>query len=100
MVARDAKITTIENAIQIAEGTLRSQQKRLVAMRHSAADFERSSKAVPKRLQVQIKELNRQIKDTTDYIANKHQEQKDIRKEFAGFIARYKELTGSPAPSR
>lgn len=93
IVARDNKITTIENAIQIAKGTLKSQKKKLVELRQSAGDYERSSRTVPKRLQVRIKELKGQIKDTKDYIASKHQEQKDIYKEFAGFITRYKELT-------
>lgn len=93
IVARDAKVTTIENAIQITKSTLKSQKKRLAVMRHSAADYERSSKTVPKRLRDQMKELKGMIKGTNDYIGSKRQEQKNIHKEFADFIARYKELT-------
>jgi len=93
VAARDTKIQTIENTIENVLGTRKSQKGRLNEARNRAADFERSSRPIPKKVLDDIKMLRAQIKKSDQYISNKRQEQEQIRKEFAGYISRYNELT-------
>jgi len=91
--ARDVKIDTIENAIQISQGTLKSQKSQLSDLRASAADYERSSRPIPKRLLDNMGAVKAKIIRTNNYIEKRRNEQELIRKEFARFVNRYKELT-------
>jgi len=91
--ARDVKITTVENAILISQSTLKSQKKKLSSLRHTAAEFERSSRAVPKRIIDKMKSVQGQITLTNRFIYRKRKEQDEIRKEFSIYASRYRQLT-------
>lgn len=91
--ARDVKINTVENAILISQSTLRSQKKKLNAFRHTAAEFERRARTVPKHIIDKMKAVKGQIILTNRFINRKRKEQDDIRKEFAVYASRYKHLT-------
>jgi len=92
-VARDEKIATIENAIQISQSTLKTQKNRLSELRHKAADFERSSRPIPKKVITDMAAAKARIIQTNKYISRRQQEQEVIRKDFAKYVKRYKELT-------
>lgn len=91
--ARDEKIETLENAIQISMSTLRSQRKRMNDLRQRAADFERSSRPIPKKVITDMALVKGRIINTNKYINRRQQEQEALRKEFSMFVKRYKELT-------
>lgn len=91
--ARDIKIETIENAIQISRGTLRTQKEQYNVLRGSAADFERSSRVIPKRLLDKMAAAKAKIIRTNNYIEKRRREQYLIKKQFTKFVSRYKELT-------
>ena len=91
--ARDTRVSTIEDAIQIAIGTLKTQKGQLSELRESAADFERGSRSIPQRLLDKIGVANAKIIRTNNYIETRRREQELIRKDFAKFAKRYKELT-------
>ena len=92
--ARDANITAVENVIQASNDTLKNQEQRLMDLRKSAADYERSGKPVPEGILKQIKNTQEQIQRTHDYIATKQGEQETTRKKYEKDIQRYQELKG------
>ena len=92
--ARDANITAVENVIQASNDTLKNQEQRLMDLRKSAADYERSGKPVPEGILKQIKNTQEQIQRTHDYIATKQGEQEITRKKYEKDIQRYQELKG------
>ncbi|MCK5091262.1 MAG: DUF4124 domain-containing protein, partial [Gammaproteobacteria bacterium] len=53
--SRDANIAAIENIIQASNDTLKNQEQRLMDLRKSAANHERSGKSVPEGILKQIK---------------------------------------------
>jgi len=93
IVARDTKLSTIELAKEHALDSRKSQLARLYEIRQKAADFERSSRPIPKSVLDEIKAQELQIEHTNEYIKARELDQERLRKEFAGYIARYKELT-------
>jgi hypothetical protein len=92
---RDAKIESIENIIRTSNLTLKNQEKRLMALRKSAANHERGGKSVPEAVLDQIYKAKDQIQRTHDYIAKKKVEQGDIREKYGKDIQRYRELKGN-----
>lgn len=91
--ARDTKMLTIENTIEIMQGSRKTQMSRLRLARNKAADFERSSRPIPETVLSEIKLLKSQVEKSDKYIKRKRGEQDLIRKEFADYINRYIELT-------
>ena len=93
IAARDTKIMTIEGTIENVKATREMQMGRLRAARNRAADFERSSRPIPKAVLDDIKTFKLQVKKSDQYIQSRREEQQLIRKEFAAYISRYNELT-------
>lgn len=93
IAARDNKLSTIELAKEHAQDSRKTQLARLYEIRQKAADFERSSRPIPKSVLDEIKAQELQIEHTNEYIKARELDQERLRKEFAGYIARYKELT-------
>jgi len=91
--ARDEKIATIRNAVEIASSTLKQQKSRLSELRQSAADYERSSRPIPKKLINEITDAKSRIIRTNNYIERREREQQLITAEFDRFVKRYKFLT-------
>ena len=86
--ARDAKIVAIDNIILASNNTLKNQEQRLMELRKSAANHERSGKSVPEAIHKQIKNTQNQIQRTHDYIAGKQAEQETNRKQYEKDIQR------------
>ncbi len=93
--SRDANIAAIENIIQASNDTLKNQEQRLMDLRKSAANHERSGKSVPEGILKQIKNTRDQIQRTHDYIAIKQEEQETTRRKYEKDIQRYRELKGN-----
>lgn len=93
--ARDANIAAIENIIQASNDTLKNQEQRLMDLRKSAANHERSGKSVPEDILKQIKNTQDQIQRTHDYIATKQTEQETTRNKYEKNIQRYRKLKGN-----
>lgn len=93
IAARDTKLSTIELAKEHAQESLRAQRQRLSEIRHKAAEFERSSRPIPAQVLDEIATQQKQIEKTIAYIKTREHEQDQLRNEFAGYIARYRELT-------
>ena len=93
VAARDTKLSTIELAKEHAMDSRKTQTARLHEIRQRAADFERSSKAIPQRVLDEIKAQEAKIEKINQYILAREKDQDRLKKEFSGYIARYKELT-------
>ena len=91
--AREIKITTVQTDIDITESRMQNEKRKLRDLRHKAAGYERASNAVPRTLLEKINVKKKRVADIDAYIMRRQKEQDAIRKEFAGYIARYKELT-------
>ncbi len=93
--ARDAGLTAIENIILASNNTMKNQEQRLMDLRKSAANHERSGKSAPEAVIKQIKNTQDQIQRTHDYIAGKQKEKETIRNKYGKDIQRYRILKGS-----
>jgi len=93
IAARDVKLTTVQTDIDISEGRLQNEKRKLRELRHQAAGYERASNAVPRHLLNKIEGKKSRIADVDAYIKRKQKEQELIKTEFSGYIARYRELT-------
>lgn len=89
---RDSKLQTVENIIQISKRRRNNLRERLNSLMHRAADRERAGKEVPKGLEQRIASTRKQIREASDFIERKHQEQKEIREDYEKDIQRYREL--------
>ena len=91
---RDEKILTIENLIELTEGVVKGLEVDLNRAMQKAARMELQGVAVDKKTQGQIDKVKSQIKEKTNLIAIKKEEQQQTRVKFARDILRFKELTG------
>ncbi len=89
---RDNALLTIDNLIQIAEGTIRSQSLELQALQHRAADHERTGRQVPGYLLEKIKAANKKISYSRNYITSRKKERQQILIKFDKDLKRYREL--------
>ncbi len=87
---RDRKIAQIETAIKASEDTLKSLRAALTRMEAQAAD--ESKRGVDKTTTKNIEQTKAQIARHEGVIAEKHQEQEALRKQYAEELQRYREL--------
>lgn len=99
--ARNAKVEAVENIIQISAGRTKKLRRRLASLIDTAAEHERTGKAVPQALQGDIDEVRAQLAESAEFIERKRTEQDQIRAEYEEYIQRYRELTAEAGqPSR
>lgn len=92
ILTRDGKIEAIEAVIRVTKSRTEKLKKRLAQQKLSAANLERAGKAIPEKMQQEIREARRQIHYNTDYVANRRKAQKAIRKQFEEDIKRFRTL--------
>lgn len=90
--ARDEKISALDTTINLTNKRTEKIQQDLDKRVQRAAAQERSGKQPSESLLDSINSLKRQIRNNEEFIAEKRQEQEEIRASFAKDIARFKEL--------
>lgn len=96
IIARDNKITAIESLVEITESNNLNIGKSLESLQERAANYERSGEAPPKEILAIMKKSKNKIADNLKFIEAKRNKQSEIRKIYAGYLKRFKELKGSP----
>ncbi len=89
----DGKISAIESTIKLANKRNEKFQSDLDKLTATAAAEELAGKQPSEDLLKDIDSLNRQIKNNNKFIADKRMEQEEIKKEYAGKIERFLQLT-------
>jgi len=89
----DGKISALESTIKLANKRNEKIQSDLDKLTATAAAEELAGKQPSEDLLKDIESLNRQIKNNDKYIADKRMEQEEIKKEYAGKIERFLQLT-------
>jgi len=89
---RDRYIATIERLIDVSEHKLASLNQELEKLNKTAANLERSGKALPADMHQDIVNLQTQIDRENNFILGQRAQQKDLREKFAADIQRFQEL--------
>lgn len=89
---RDRYIATIEGLIDVSEHKLASLNQELEKLNKTAANLERSGKALPADMHQDIVNLQTQIDRENNFILGQRAQQKDLREKFAADIQRFQEL--------
>jgi len=89
----DGKISALESTIKLANKRNEKFQSDLDKLTATAAAEELAGKQPSEDLLKDIESLNRQIKNNNKFIADKRIEQEEIKKEYAGKIERFLQLT-------
>jgi hypothetical protein len=92
ILTRNGKIQAIEAVIRVTESRTEKIKQRLAQHKLRAANLERAGKAVPQKLQQDIREARRQIQYNSDYISNRRKAQQAIREKFELDINRFRKL--------
>ena len=92
--SRDAKIDALESATKLTRDRITRLKDDLEHLRTQAADHERGGSPVPDDLLRDIKSLEQQINDNTDYVSKKTQEQEQLRAQYDKDLKRLRELRG------
>ncbi|VAX14207.1 hypothetical protein MNBD_GAMMA24-2691 [hydrothermal vent metagenome] len=91
-IGQENKVAAIKSIIDITSSNTRSLQKNLARLQKRAADYERSGQTTPDRLNADMKNLLRQIKDNDDFIRKKQHDLIDLSKQYDTDLARYRLL--------
>ena len=89
----DGKISALESTIKLANKRNEKNQPDLDRLMATAAAAELAGKQPSEDLLKDIDSLNRQISNNNKFIADKRMEQEEIKKEYAGKIERFLQLT-------
>jgi len=89
----DGKISALESTIKLANKRNEKNQSDLDRLMATAAAAELAGKQPSEDLLKDINSLNRQISNNNKFIADKRMEQEEIKKEYAGKIERFLQLT-------
>jgi hypothetical protein len=92
ILTRDGKIEAIEAVIRVTDSRTEKIKHRLENYALRAANLERSGKAIPQKLQQDIREARRQIRYNSDYVSNRRKAQQAIRQKFKLDIKRFRTL--------
>jgi hypothetical protein len=92
ILTRDGKIEAIEAVIRVTDSRTEKIKHRLENHALRAANLERSGKAIPQKLQQDIREARRQIRYNSDYVSNRRKAQQAIRQKFKLDIKRFRTL--------
>ena len=90
----DGKIAAIDSTINLSNKRNEKMQADMDKLTAAAAAEELAGKQPSESLLKDIQSLQRQIKNNDKFIADKHLEQENIKKEYAMKIERFVELTG------
>lgn len=100
LMLRDSKINVIEGLITVTRGNNKALQKKLEKHQKKAANIERRGKTPPETLLGDIKSIERQMANNEATIKKKRQQQDELRKEYQGYLERFRHLKGiKPKPA-
>lgn len=88
----------IEQSLESARVSIRSQEKSLADMLAHAADLERNGKPVNQTIIDSITQTRAQVAEQRGYLARRESEGAALRAEFDALVKRYRELKGLPDP--
>lgn len=89
----------IEQSLESARVSIRSQEKSLADMLAHAADLERNGKPVNQTVIDSITQTRAQVAEQRGYLARRETEGAALRAEFNALVKRYRELKGEPDPA-
>ena len=89
----------IEQSLESARVSIRSQEKSLADMLAHAADLERNGKPVSQTVVDSITHTRSQVAEQRGYLARRESEGVALRTEFDTLLKRYRELKGLPDPA-
>lgn len=92
VMTRNGKVDAIGAIIRVTKGRIGKQTARLGELTSEAAQMERGGKAVPARLHEEIANTKQQIRDNESYIAQKEQEQQELRDRYEVDIERFRAI--------
>ena len=98
ILARDAKIATLDNQITITEGNLRRFKDQLTGLQSRAAKQEKAGKSVDVKISEDIKSLERQIDSGYASIMKKEQSKQAIHEDYDRDIQRFRTLKHIDGP--
>lgn len=89
----------IEQSLESARVSIRSQEKSLADMLAHAADLERNGKLVSQTVVDSITHTRARVAEQRGYLARRESEGVALRTEFDTLLKRYRELKGLPDPA-
>jgi hypothetical protein len=95
--ARDGRLDAIDVMINVTKNNVRRRQEWLAGLRAEAANLERTGKPVPQRLDDNIAQTERAIRDAYATIVDREEQKESIRFSFEQDLARFRQLKGLPA---
>jgi|SRR5690625_4412699 len=96
--ARDDRVAAIDGQISLTRMRIDNLQNKLQRARQQAVTAERSGRN-PSDLHKRILEMERQVQDYENFIANREQERTDIITQFNADLIRFKQLKAADTPS-
>lgn len=94
---RDSKIASIDAQINVFNGTISGLQTTLADLQDRANELQSRNKPVTPQLQKQIDDSKSQLIANQQLLLQEQQHRQQVMTQFANDIARYKQLTASPA---
>lgn len=92
LLSRDKKLAAIDGAITIANGNLHILGSSLEQLQKQAANHERAGKPVPRHVIEDIRSVKAQISENEKYLAGKKEKRKELERQFAADLERYRNL--------
>lgn len=95
IIVRDGKIAALEAYINVADGRIGKLTQQLTALRKQA---EQAGANAPNAAKVQqdIANTEKQIRENRDFVSAKRREQDEIRAQYDQDLRRFREIKGSP----
>lgn len=93
-VARDDRLSNIDATIAVTEDIVLDIDGRLNELLTQVENLRANGRPVPARLEAEIGSLENQLTNQRAFLADKHQERREVEGEFANALKRYRELRG------
>jgi len=100
ILARDGKIRSVDNYINITRGNIKRLKEKLAIMQSQAAEREKAGKTVNTKFKEDMEGIKRQINQSYASIVAREQKKLDIRESFDGDIRRFRILKKLTADNR
>ncbi len=92
ILARDGKIRSVDNYINITRGNIKRSKEKLAIMQSQAAEREKAGKIVSPKFKEDMETIKRQINQSYASIVAREQKKEDIREAYYNDIRRFRVL--------
>ena len=92
IMARDGKIRSVDNYIDITRGNIKRLKEKLSIMQSQAAELEKAGKQVNPKFREDMEGIKRQINHSYASIVSREQKKEDIREAYDNDIRRFRVL--------